>query len=83
MPGIPREVIKHKLKVKPDSRPAHQKLRRFSPEKTAIIKDNLEKLLTTGFIRKIHHSDWLANSVIIKKKWGKGCVLTTPASTQC
>ena len=85
MPGVPREVTEHKLKVKPDSRPVHQKLRRFSPEKTTIIKDNLEKLLAAGFIHEIHHSDWLANPVIVKKKRGKWrmCVDHTGLNASC
>ena len=61
MPELPREVTERKLKVKLDNKPVRQKLRRFSPEKTTIIKENLEKLLAVGFIREIHHSDWVAN----------------------
>src|SRR5206468_7342829 len=81
MLGVPREVTEHKIKVKPDNRPVRQKLHRFSPEKTAIIKDNLEKLLAVGFIREIHHPNWLANPIIVKKKGANGgCVSTTPAS---
>ena len=50
-----------------------------------IIKGNLEKLLTSGFIHEIHHSDWLANPVIIKKKGGKWrmCVDHTGLNAAC
>src|SRR6266540_730530 len=58
---------------------------RFSPEKMMIIKENLEKLLTAGFIRGIHHSDWVANPIIVKKKGGKWrmCVDHTGPNTAC
>jgi hypothetical protein len=33
MPGVPRELAEHKLKVYPQARPILQKLRRFTPDK--------------------------------------------------
>ena len=50
-----------------------------------IIKENLEKLLAAGFIHEIHHSDWVANPVIIKKKGGKWrmCVDHTNLNVVC
>jgi hypothetical protein len=33
MPGIPKEVIKHKLDIDPTFKPIKQKERRYTPEK--------------------------------------------------
>nr|ABA99020.1 retrotransposon protein, putative, Ty3-gypsy subclass [Oryza sativa Japonica Group] len=52
MPRVPREVIEHKLMVRPDARPVKQKLRRFAPDRKQAIREELDKLLKAGFIRK-------------------------------
>jgi len=48
-----------------------QRLRRFDEEKRKIIGEEIQKLLTAGFIKEVHHPDWLANPVLVKKKKGK------------
>jgi hypothetical protein len=37
MPGVPRELAEHKLKVYPQARPIRQKLCRFTPDKREAI----------------------------------------------
>jgi len=32
---------------------------------------DVHKLLTVGFIKEVHHPEWLANSVFVKKTNGK------------
>ncbi|XP_050232458.1 uncharacterized protein LOC126681087 [Mercurialis annua] len=39
----------------------------FSLEKQIAIRDEVEKLLKAGFIRKVDYPEWLANVVLIKK----------------
>lgn len=39
MSGVPKEVIEHKLMVRPDARPVKQKLRRFSPDRKEAIQE--------------------------------------------
>ena len=51
MPGVPKELIEHALKVDPKATPKKQRLRRFSPDKREAIKKELEKLLAAGY----HH----------------------------
>jgi hypothetical protein len=41
MPGVPRELAEHKLKVYPQARPIRQKLRRFTPDKREAIRAEL------------------------------------------
>jgi hypothetical protein len=71
MPGIPREVIEHHLKINPNARPVSQKPRRQSIERQDFIRKEVRKLLDVGFIEEVHHPIWLANPVIVPKANGK------------
>jgi hypothetical protein len=71
MPGIPREVVEHALRLIPGSKPAKQHLRRFDDERRRAIGEEIAKLLAAEFIKEVYHSDWLANPVLMKKKIGK------------
>jgi hypothetical protein len=71
MPGIPREVIEHHLKIHPDAKPVSQKPRRQSIERKDFIRKEVRKLLDAGFIEEVHHPVWLANPVIVPKANGK------------
>jgi hypothetical protein len=55
MPGVPRELVEHKLKVYPQARPIRQKLRRFRPDKREAIRAELARLVAAGFIREVLH----------------------------
>ena len=68
MPGVPRELAEHKLKVYPQARPIRQKLRRFMPDKREAIRAELARLVAAGFIREVLHPEWLANPVLVLKK---------------
>ena len=68
MPGVPKELIEHALKVDPKATPKKHWLRRFSPVKREAIKKELAKLLAAGFIMEVYHHDWLANPVLVQKK---------------
>jgi hypothetical protein len=68
MPGVPRELAEHKLKVYPQARPIRQKLRHFTPDKREAIRVELARLVAAGFIREVLHPEWLANLVLILKK---------------
>ena len=83
MPGIPREVIKHHLRIYPDTTPVRQKPRKQSVERQNFIREEVRKLLHAGFIEEVHHPEWLANPVVVPKANGSfGCASTTPASTR-
>src|SRR5207237_8810119 len=85
MPGVPREVIEHCLKVKEGSKLVKQRLRRFAQDRKEAIRDELTKLTTANFIREVYHPDWLANPVLVKKKNGKWrmCVDYTDLNKAC
>ena len=66
MPGVPKELIEHALKVDPKATPKKkQRLRRFSSDKREAIMEELVKLLVAGFIKEVYHPEWLANLVLV------------------
>jgi hypothetical protein len=71
MPGIPREVTEHHLKIHPDAKLVSQKPRRQFIEWQDFIHKEVRKLLVAGFIEEVHHPVWLANPVIVPKSNGK------------
>ena len=85
MPGIDPSVITHRLNVHPSFKPVRQKKRVFAPERDNAIKEKVQKLTTTQFIRKVYYPDWLANVVMVKKANGKWrmCVDFTDLNKAC
>ena len=83
MLGIPREVTEHTLKIYLGSKPVKQRLHRFDEEKRRAIGEEIAKLLAVGFIREVHHLEWLANPILVRKRVGNGeYMLTTRVSTK-
>ena len=86
MPGVPKELIEHALKVDSKATPKKQRLRRFSPDKREAIKKELAKLLTAGFIKEVYHPEWLANPVLVQKnnnnEW-RMCIDYTDLNKHC
>ena len=75
----------HTLKIHPGSKPVKQRLRRFDEEKRRAIGEEIAKLLTAGFIKEVHHPEWLANPVLVRKKNTKWrmCVDYTGLNKAC
>ena len=69
----------------PSSKPVRQKKRVFAPERDNAIKEEVQKLTTTQFIREVYYLDWLANVVMVKKANGKWrmCVDFTDLNKTC
>jgi hypothetical protein len=86
MPRVPKEMIKHCLKVDPKATPKKQRLRHFAPNKREAIKKELAKLLAVGFIKEVYDPKWLANPVLVSKKnnneW-RMCVDYTDLNKHC
>ena len=85
MPGIPREVIEHKLGIDPNFKPIKQKERRYTPERRDAIHAELDKLSKAGFIRPVDYPEWLANPVLVKKpdeSW-RMCIDYTSLNKAC
>ena len=57
MPAISMKVIQHKLNVDPEKKPVHQRRQVFAPKRNQVITDEVNKLLTAGFIREVYYPD--------------------------
>ena len=65
MPGIPREVTEHTMKIRSGSKPVKQHLHRFDEEKHRAIGEEIAKLSAARFIKEVYHPEWLANPVLV------------------
>ncbi|GKV49152.1 hypothetical protein SLEP1_g55918 [Rubroshorea leprosula] len=85
MPGIPKSVTQHKLSINPLKKPVAQKQRLFGGERLQAIKEEVEKLLQVGFVRKVDYYEWVANPVLVKKANGKWrmCIDYTNLNDAC
>jgi len=70
--GVDPEFIVHKLNVDPSFPPKKQKPRRSAKEHVEAIKLEVKKLKEVGAIREIFFPEWLANTVVVKKKMKSG-----------
>jgi hypothetical protein len=68
MPGVPRELIEHKLHLDTKAKPVKQQLRRFTQDKKDVIKKEIAGLLGASFIKEVYHPDWLTNPVLVPEK---------------
>ena len=68
MPGLSRELVEHRLPIKPGFRPYKQPARRFNPEIHDQVTEEVERLLEASFIRPCQYADWVSNIVPVEKK---------------
>ena len=76
LPGVPREVIDHRLAVSTDARPVKQKVRRQAQDKQDFIIFEVRKLKKANVMREVPHPTWVANPVVVPKpnRTRRGCV---------
>jgi len=67
MPGVNPRVAFHKQSIYKDARPVTQKKRKIGEERMIAAEIEVEKLLKSNFIRKVHYTTWLTNVVLVKK----------------
>ena len=70
-PGVDPEFICHHLNVNPLVAPKKQPPRRPSKEHVEAIREEVAKLKQAGDIKEVFYPEWLANTVVVKKKSGK------------
>ena len=70
-PGIDHDFICHYLNVNPSIAPRKQPPRRSSKDHYEVVKDEVTKLKRVGAIKEVFYLEWLANTVMVKKKNGK------------
>ncbi|GKV33305.1 hypothetical protein SLEP1_g41831 [Rubroshorea leprosula] len=85
MPRIPTSVFQHKLSTNPLKKPITQKRRLFEGERLQVIKEEVEKLLQAGFVRRVDYCERVANPVLVKKANGKWrmCIDYTNLNDAC
>ena len=69
--GVDLEFIMQRLNVDPLYSPKKQKLRRLTKPHMEAMKEEVEKLKQVGVIKEVFFPNWLANTMIVKKKNGK------------
>nr|KYP74093.1 Transposon Ty3-I Gag-Pol polyprotein [Cajanus cajan] len=74
MPGIDPNLICHRLAIHKEAKPVAQRKRKVRGERRDAIIIETQKLMSTGFIREVRYTTWLANVVLIKKNSGKWCM---------
>ena len=84
-PGIDPAFIYHHFNVNQTITPNKQPPRRPSREHADAIRDEVAKLKRAGAIKEVFYPEWLANTVVIKKKSGKWqvCVDFTDLNKAC
>jgi hypothetical protein len=68
MPGIPRELAEHELKIFPNTKPIKQSMRCYNPEKARSMGEEINRLLEAKFIREIKEVTCLSPLVMVEKK---------------
>nr|POF23511.1 transposon ty3-i gag-pol polyprotein [Quercus suber] len=84
-PRVDPEFICHHLRVNPLVTPKKQPLRRPSKEHAEAVREEVAKLKQVGAIKEVFYPEWLANTVVVKKKNGKWrvCVDFTDLNKAC
>ena len=70
-PGIDPAFICHHLNVNSAIIPQKQPPRYLSKEHVDVIRDEVAKLKRAGAIKEVFYPEWLANTMVVKKKNGK------------
>ena len=68
VPGVDLEFIVHKLNVDPLFPPKKQKSRRSAKEHVEAVKQEVKRLKEAGAIKEVFFSEWLTNTMVMKKK---------------
>ena len=83
--GVDPDFICHHLNINSFIFPKKQPPRRSSKEHSDAIKEEVLKLKRVGAIKEVFYLEWLANTVVLKKKSGKWqvCVDFTNLNKAC
>ena len=83
--GVDPEFICHHLKVNPLITPRKQSPRRPSKDHAEAVREKMTRLKQAGAIKEVFYLEWLANTVVVKKKNRKWrvCVDFTDLNKVC
>ena len=84
-PRVDPDFICHHLNVNPLVAPKKQLPRRPSKEHAEAVRQEVVKLKQAGAIKEFFYPEWLANTVVVKKKSGKWqvCIDFTDLNKVC
>ena len=84
-PGVDPNFICHNLNVNPPIIHRKQPPRCSSKDHSDAVKDEVMKFKQAGTIKEVFYLEWLANTVVVKKKNGKWrvCVDFTDLNKAC
>ena len=84
-PGVDPDFICHHLNVNPTITPKRQAPQRPSKEHTDAVREEVARLKKAGAIKEVFYPEWLADTVVVKKKSGKWrvCVDFTDLNKAC
>ena len=69
--GVDPSFICHYLNINPSVTPKKQPPRHSSKNHFDAVRDKVKKLKQARAIKEVFYLEWLANTVIVKKKNGK------------
>ena len=70
-PGVDPSFICHHLNVNPSISPKKQPPQCSSREHFDAVKDEVTKIKQAGVIKEVFYPEWLANTMVVRKKNGK------------
>ncbi|XP_070020120.1 uncharacterized protein [Nicotiana sylvestris] len=71
MIGLITSIVAHKLLTNPMCPPVKQKLRKFKPDMSLKIKEEVTKQIKAKVLKVVEYPTWLANIVQVPKNVGK------------
>ena len=71
MPGVDSKFIVHKLNVDPSFPPKKQRPRRSVKEHIEAVRQEVRRLKEAEAIKETFFSEWLANTLMVRKKNSK------------
>ena len=83
--GVDLSFICHHLNVNPSVTPKKQPPRSSSKDHFDVVKNEVMKFKQARVIKEVFYPEWLANTVVVKKKSGKWrvCVDFTYLNKAC
>ena len=84
-PGVDPSFIFQHLNINPSITSKKQPPRHLSKEHANVVRDEVMKLKKAGAIKEVFYPEWLANTVVVKKKNKKWrvCVDFTDLNKAC
>ncbi|XP_070045713.1 uncharacterized protein [Nicotiana tomentosiformis] len=71
MTGLSISIVAHNLPTNPICPPVKRKLRKFKPDISLKIKEEVTKQIKAKVLRVVEYPTWLAKIVLVLKKYGK------------